>query len=237
MGGGGHCLSPTSSRNPSINSVMFYLSGTKPLAPTLGRRWCRGQRPVHCSSLSCALGVKKFPTVLSLSSSSLLSSLPQPHLHDIVNRSMSLANTAQEPCNYFLLLRALFRSIGGGVCVRACVCACVHVYVCVCVWYVCACGVCVVPLCVYRKCSDVTVQSATASIDWSGVMTFSSPVSLSSQEAMNNSTRSSCPFFPIYSKVTVTLLLRFARAVLTSSTYLIPYKKKKLWDLIFVEVL
>ena len=27
---------------------------------------------------------------------------------------MSLANTAQEPCNYFLLLRALFRSIGGG---------------------------------------------------------------------------------------------------------------------------
>ena len=38
----------------------------------------------------------------------------QPHLHEIVNRSMSLANTAQEPCNYFLLLRALFRSIGGG---------------------------------------------------------------------------------------------------------------------------
>ena len=27
---------------------------------------------------------------------------------------MSLANTAPEPCNYFLLLRALFRSIGGG---------------------------------------------------------------------------------------------------------------------------
>jgi transformation/transcription domain-associated protein len=27
---------------------------------------------------------------------------------------MSLANTAKEPCNYFLLLRALFRSIGGG---------------------------------------------------------------------------------------------------------------------------
>jgi len=27
---------------------------------------------------------------------------------------MSLANTAQDPYNYFLLLRALFRSIGGG---------------------------------------------------------------------------------------------------------------------------
>ncbi|KAL5497639.1 hypothetical protein EMCRGX_G014148 [Ephydatia muelleri] len=38
----------------------------------------------------------------------------KPHLHEIVNRSMSLANTAQDPCNYFLLLRALFRSIGGG---------------------------------------------------------------------------------------------------------------------------
>ncbi|XP_019851030.1 PREDICTED: transformation/transcription domain-associated protein [Amphimedon queenslandica] len=38
----------------------------------------------------------------------------KPHLHEIVNRSMSLANTCKEPCNYFLLLRALFRSIGGG---------------------------------------------------------------------------------------------------------------------------
>jgi len=38
----------------------------------------------------------------------------QPHLHTIVNRSMELARTAKEPFNYFLLLRALFRSIGGG---------------------------------------------------------------------------------------------------------------------------
>ena len=38
----------------------------------------------------------------------------QPHLHQIVLQSMSLANTTPEPCNYFLLLRALFRSIGGG---------------------------------------------------------------------------------------------------------------------------
>lgn len=36
------------------------------------------------------------------------------HLHTIVNRSMSLATTAKEPFNYFLLLRSLFRSIGGG---------------------------------------------------------------------------------------------------------------------------
>ncbi|GIY24536.1 hypothetical protein CEXT_37331 [Caerostris extrusa] len=32
----------------------------------------------------------------------------------IVNRSMELALSAKEPYNYFLLLRALFRSIGGG---------------------------------------------------------------------------------------------------------------------------
>jgi transformation/transcription domain-associated protein len=38
----------------------------------------------------------------------------RPHLHAIVNRSMDLAMTAKEPYNYFLLLRALFRSIGGG---------------------------------------------------------------------------------------------------------------------------
>ncbi|XP_053690427.1 transcription-associated protein 1 [Sabethes cyaneus] len=38
----------------------------------------------------------------------------RPHLHNIVNKSMELAMTAKEPYNYFLLLRALFRSIGGG---------------------------------------------------------------------------------------------------------------------------
>merc|ERR550532_681853 len=37
----------------------------------------------------------------------------KPHLHQIVNKSMELAMSAKEPYNYFLLLRALFRSIGG----------------------------------------------------------------------------------------------------------------------------
>ena len=37
----------------------------------------------------------------------------KPQLHQIVNKSMKLAMTAKEPYNYFLLLRALFRSIGG----------------------------------------------------------------------------------------------------------------------------
>ena len=38
----------------------------------------------------------------------------KPHLHTLVKRSLELALKAKEPYNYFLLLRALFRSIGGG---------------------------------------------------------------------------------------------------------------------------
>lgn len=38
----------------------------------------------------------------------------QPHLGYFIMHSMKLAATATEPSNYFLLLRALFRSIGGG---------------------------------------------------------------------------------------------------------------------------
>lgn len=38
----------------------------------------------------------------------------QPHLSHLIMTSMKLASKASEPANYFLLLRALFRSIGGG---------------------------------------------------------------------------------------------------------------------------
>jgi len=38
----------------------------------------------------------------------------KPHLHTLVTKSLELALKAKEPYNYFLLLRALFRSIGGG---------------------------------------------------------------------------------------------------------------------------
>uniref|UniRef100_A0AAR5Q8F1 FAT domain-containing protein n=1 Tax=Dendroctonus ponderosae TaxID=77166 RepID=A0AAR5Q8F1_DENPD len=38
----------------------------------------------------------------------------RPHLHQIVNKSMEYAMLATRPHNYFMLLRALFRSIGGG---------------------------------------------------------------------------------------------------------------------------
>lgn len=38
----------------------------------------------------------------------------KPHLHSIVTKSLDYALKSKEPHNYFLLLRALFRSIGGG---------------------------------------------------------------------------------------------------------------------------
>ena len=38
----------------------------------------------------------------------------KPHLHSLVTKSLDLAMKAKKPFNYFLLLRALFRSIGGG---------------------------------------------------------------------------------------------------------------------------
>jgi transformation/transcription domain-associated protein len=38
----------------------------------------------------------------------------KPHLHVIVNNAIKYALRSKEPYNYFLLMRALFRSIGGG---------------------------------------------------------------------------------------------------------------------------
>ncbi|KAI1006280.1 Transcription-associated protein 1 [Podosphaera aphanis] len=37
-----------------------------------------------------------------------------PHVVDIVTKSIEFSTTAEEPLNYFILLRSLFRSIGGG---------------------------------------------------------------------------------------------------------------------------
>lgn len=38
----------------------------------------------------------------------------KPYLPDLIRKATEYALTAKEPLNYFLLLRALFRSIGGG---------------------------------------------------------------------------------------------------------------------------
>ena len=38
----------------------------------------------------------------------------QPHLAPIITSSMKFAAEVKDPTNYFQLLRALFRSIGGG---------------------------------------------------------------------------------------------------------------------------
>ena len=41
-------------------------------------------------------------------------SVLEPHLTHLIMHSLKCASKAEEPTNYFLLLRALFRSIGGG---------------------------------------------------------------------------------------------------------------------------
>ncbi len=41
-------------------------------------------------------------------------SVLQPYIHDLIMKSMKLASTAKEPQDFFLLMRALFRNIGGG---------------------------------------------------------------------------------------------------------------------------
>lgn len=41
-------------------------------------------------------------------------SVLRPHLNQIVSQAMQLAMEVKNPMNYFALLRALFRSIGGG---------------------------------------------------------------------------------------------------------------------------
>ncbi|KAI9333573.1 hypothetical protein BDR26DRAFT_909001 [Obelidium mucronatum] len=38
----------------------------------------------------------------------------KPHVGNLIMKAMKLSSTAKEPLNYFLLLRSLFRSIGGG---------------------------------------------------------------------------------------------------------------------------
>jgi transformation/transcription domain-associated protein len=41
-------------------------------------------------------------------------SVLQPHMSDLITKSLKYAAKAKEPNNYFMLLRALFRNIGGG---------------------------------------------------------------------------------------------------------------------------
>ncbi|KAA0197800.1 hypothetical protein HAZT_HAZT001767 [Hyalella azteca] len=69
-------------------------------------------KPVERSSLYLKLFKLVFGSVSLFATPN--EQMLKPHLHQIVNKSMELAMSAKEPYNYFLLLRALFRSIGGG---------------------------------------------------------------------------------------------------------------------------
>lgn len=64
------------------------------------------------SNLYLRLFKQVFQSVQTLPNENQL--MLKPYLHSIVNNSILMALTAKEPYNYFILLRALFRSIGGG---------------------------------------------------------------------------------------------------------------------------
>ena len=97
-----------------ISSVVFILTGYFDIDNSM----CDCLRIIFVSANAerSNLYLKLFKLVFG--SVSLLAAenekMLKPHLHTIVNRSMELALSAKEPYNYFLLLRALFRSIGGG---------------------------------------------------------------------------------------------------------------------------
>ena len=71
-----------------------------------------GTSDMHKSSILLRLFKLSFMavTLFSVQNESVL----LPHVTDIVTKSIQLSTTAEEPMNYFYLLRSLFRSIGGG---------------------------------------------------------------------------------------------------------------------------
>ena len=92
-------------------------SATSPIFATILVEYLLGHMeemgtPVERSSLYLKLFKLVFGSVSLFAAEN--EQMLKPHLHQIVNRSMELAMSAKDPYNYFLLLRALFRSIGGG---------------------------------------------------------------------------------------------------------------------------
>ncbi|XP_075234435.1 transcription-associated protein Nipped-A isoform X2 [Lycorma delicatula] len=94
------------------NNVTSPIFATVLVEYLLGRMEEMGNGNVERSNLYLKLFNKVFGSVSLFAAKN--EHMLKPHLHQIVNRSMELAMTAKEPYNYFLLLRALFRSIGGG---------------------------------------------------------------------------------------------------------------------------
>lgn len=94
------------------NSVTSPIFATVLVEYLLGRMEEIGNGNIERSSLYLKLFKLVFGSVSLFAAAN--EHMLRPHLHQIVNRSLELAMTAKEPYNYFLLLRALFRSIGGG---------------------------------------------------------------------------------------------------------------------------
>ena len=98
-----HVLSQQAVSNFFAGSLLKYL---------MSRLGALGERDRNTSNVLLRLFKLVFGSVNLYADANEM--VLQPHLSDIINRSVDLATTAEEPENYFLLLRALFRSIGGG---------------------------------------------------------------------------------------------------------------------------
>ncbi|KAL1304180.1 hypothetical protein AAFC00_000604 [Neodothiora populina] len=71
-----------------------------------------GTQDVHKSSVLLRLYKLSFMAVTLFSAQN--EQVLLPHVTKLITRSIELSVTAEDPMNYFLLLRSLFRSIGGG---------------------------------------------------------------------------------------------------------------------------
>ncbi|TPX10443.1 uncharacterized protein E0L32_008662 [Thyridium curvatum] len=71
-----------------------------------------GSSDMHKSSILLRLFKLAFMAVTLFASQN--EQVLLPHVIDIVTKSIELSTRAEEPTNYFILLRSLFRSIGGG---------------------------------------------------------------------------------------------------------------------------
>ncbi|KAK9468307.1 hypothetical protein V1512DRAFT_100627 [Lipomyces arxii] len=108
-------------RNPSLLHVFQFFLASEPTSANfvgillnflMGRLDDIGKGDLLCANLLNRLFKLSFMAVNLFSTTN--EEVFQPHLRELILKCTSLATTAEDPLNYYMLLRALFRSIGGG---------------------------------------------------------------------------------------------------------------------------
>lgn len=107
-------------QNPSLNFVVHFFLNNKYTSPTfsdiLTNYLVNNMEVMGNNAEMSTMFVKLFKSVFN--SVSIIQDFNEPilqsYLKKLVSNSMEFAMVAPEPYNYFMLLRSLFRSIGGG---------------------------------------------------------------------------------------------------------------------------